>query len=45
MSKNKKYDELLNIDGIGKTQINSIKNFFSNSENLKVLRELRQVLK
>ena len=45
MSKNKKYDELLNIDGIGETQINSIKSFFSNSENLKVLRELRQVLK
>ena len=45
ISKNKKYDELLNIDGIGETQINSIKSFFSNSENLKVLRELRQVLK
>ena len=39
MSKNKKYDELLNIDGIGETQINSIKSFFSNSENLKVLRD------
>ncbi len=45
MSKNKQYDELLNIDGIGETQINSIKSFFSNSENLKVLRELGQVLK
>ena len=26
--KNKNFEELLNIDGIGETQINSIKNFF-----------------
>ena len=26
--KQKNYDDLLNIDGIGETQINSIKSFF-----------------
>jgi DNA ligase (NAD+) len=31
---------LLDIDGIGETQINSIKNFFSNHTNLKVLNAL-----
>ncbi len=39
-SKQSKYKELLNIDGIGETQVNSIKNFFSNNTNLKVLTEL-----
>jgi DNA ligase (NAD+) len=38
------YNELLNIDGIGETQINSIKNFFSNKVNLNVLDELYQIL-
>ena len=28
LSKSKNFDDLLNIDGIGETQINSIKNFF-----------------
>ena len=44
ISKDKKYNELLNIDGIGETQINSIKNFFSNKVNLEVLTELQKVL-
>ena len=35
---------LLNIDGIGETQINSIKNFFSNKINLSVLKELEKIL-
>ena len=39
-SKENKYKELLNIDGIGETQVNSIKNFFSNETNLKILIEL-----
>ena len=39
-SKQNKYKELLNIDGIGEIQVNSIKNFFSNHTNLKVLSEL-----
>tara|TARA_B100000161_G_scaffold201997_1_gene147621 strand:+ start:1409 stop:3439 length:2031 start_codon:yes stop_codon:yes gene_type:complete len=45
LSKNKKFKDLLNIDGIGETQVNSIKNFFSNKMNLKVLTELEKVLK
>ena len=40
LSKEKKFDELLNIDGIGETQINSIKNFFLNNKNIKILNEL-----
>ena len=35
---------MLNIDGIGETQINSIKNFFSNQTNQKVLNELVKIL-
>ena len=34
----------MNIDGIGETQIDSIKNFFSNTTNLKVIRELIKTL-
>ena len=44
LSNDSKYDELLNIDGIGETQINSIKNFFSNKINLGVLKELKKIL-
>ena len=44
LSKSGNINELLNIDGIGETQINSIKNFFLNKTNLKVLNELSQVL-
>ena len=42
--KQNKYEDLLNIDGIGETQVNSIKNFFSNDKNLKVLNELDKEL-
>ena len=45
LSKNKKFDELLNIDGIGETQINSIKEFFKNDTNLKVINKLNKCLK
>ena len=45
LSKKKNFDELLNIDGIGETQINSIKNFFLNNTNIKVLLELEKILK
>ena len=45
LSQHKKYEELINIDGIGETQINSIKNFFSNKINLTVINELEKVLK
>ena len=44
LSENNRYEDLLNIDGIGDTQINSIQNFFSNKVNLKVLNELEKVL-
>ena len=44
LSKQSDYEDLLNIDGIGETQINSIKSFFSNEENLKVLNEMEKVL-
>ena len=44
LSKNNRYDDLKNIDGIGETQVNSIKNFFSNKINLKVLDELEITL-
>jgi len=44
LSKNKEYSELLNIDGIGETQVNSVKNFFSNKINLDVLDQLEKIL-
>jgi DNA ligase (NAD+) len=44
LSQKVRYEDLLNIDGIGETQINSIKNFFSNKTNLKVLSELENLL-
>ena len=44
ISKTNKFEDLLNIDGIGETQVNSIKNFFSNKVNLKILSELNQLL-
>ena len=44
ISKTNKFEDLLNIDGIGETQVNSIKNFFSNKVNLKILSELNQIL-
>jgi len=45
LSSTKDMSELSNIDGIGETQIKSIKNFFSNKVNLKVLSELKKILK
>ncbi len=41
---NESFNDLLNIDGIGDTQIKSIKNFLSNRTNLKVLSELKESL-
>jgi len=41
---NKYIDNLSNIDGIGPTQIQSIKNFFLNTTNLNVLNELNKKL-
>jgi len=44
LNDNKKFNELLDIDGIGEIQINSIKNFFSNEENLNILLSLKKIL-
>ena len=44
LSETKKYNELLNIDGIGETQVTSIKTFFENEINVKVLDELGKIL-
>ena len=44
LGKNNNFKELLNIDGIGETQIKSIKDFFSNEKNLVVLKELKKNL-
>ena len=44
LSKKSNYDDLLNIDGIGETQVNSIKSFFANDTNTKVLKELEKYL-
>jgi len=44
LSENKSIDNLSNIDGIGSTQVQSIKNFFSNKINLNVLKELNKNL-
>ncbi len=44
LSKSNKFEELLNLDGMGKTQINSIENFFSNQTNLEVLTKLTNIL-
>ncbi len=43
--KTNNYNDLLNIDGIGETQISSIKSFFSNKTNLKIVNELGTLLK
>ncbi len=44
LSKLNKFDDLLNIDGIGETQVSSIESFFANKINVKVLNELSSVL-
>ncbi len=44
LSENRNIDNLSNIDGIGLTQVRSIKNFFSNKINLRVLKELNKNL-
>ena len=44
LPRDNRYDELLNIDGIGETQVNSIKNFFSVKINLDILNEFTEIL-
>ena len=40
----KNIEELSNIDGIGETQITSLKNFFKNNLNLKIISSLSKIL-
>ena len=42
--KNKKLNEFLNIDGIGETQISSLKKFFENKSNYRIIEKLSLVL-
>ena len=44
LSKTNIINDLLNIDGIGETQIKSIKSFFTNKANLNVVYELNEIL-
>ena len=44
LSNKNNFDDLLNIDGIGDTQINSLKNFFSHNKNIIVLKHLKEIL-
>jgi DNA ligase (NAD+) len=37
-------DDILNIDGIGETQLKSVKNFFNDKVNLNILKELQKIL-
>ena len=42
--KNRNFKKFLNIDGIGETQINSLKYFFSNQTNVDIVVELSSIL-
>ena len=37
-------DDILNIDGIGETQLQSVKNFFDNKVNMNILKKLKEIL-
>ena len=43
-SKEVNLDDILNIDGIGETQLKSVRNFFNNKVNLNILKELQKIL-
>jgi DNA ligase (NAD+) len=43
-SNNANLDDILNIDGIGETQLKSVKNFFNNKVNINILKELQKIL-
>jgi len=45
LAKSNKIEELINIDGIGETQIKSLEKFFKNKANLKVVVKLSAILK
>ena len=37
-------DDILNVDGIGETQLKSVKNFFENEININILKKLQKIL-
>ncbi len=43
--KNKKINELTDIDGIGETQVKSLERFFNNKINIEILERLMEILK
>ena len=45
LAKKNNIDELINIDGIGETQIKSLEKFFQNKTNIKVVEKLSEILK
>ncbi len=44
LAKKNKIEELINIDGIGETQIKSLEKFFQNKTNIKVVEKLSEIL-
>ena len=44
LTKNFNFNSLANLDGIGETQIKSLKNFFSDQVNLNVVKKLISIL-
>ena len=38
------FNSFLNIDGIGETQVNSLKNFFTNTNNQRIIKKLKKFL-
>ena len=42
---NYNFNSFLNIDGIGETQVQSLKKFFSNKDNIKVINKLKKFIK
>ena len=45
LARKAKIEELINVDGIGETQINSLEKFFKNKINIKVVNKLSEILK
>ena len=45
LAKKNKIEDLINIDGIGETQIKSLEKFFQNKTNIKVVEKLSEILK
>jgi len=45
LAKKNKIEDLINIDGIGETQIKSLEKFFQNKINIKVVEKLSEILK